>query len=77
MTTTIVRVQLYTQSKIMEYIMSERDEVYELALMLEANTRVKAYQLYCGGERVQSYHSEYGVSESIRVNKFTPDDFSW
>lgn len=71
------RVQHHNDTNITEFVTYERDSVYHLITILESNVGVQAYTIIAEGEAVSNPHMTYSFHQSIKMPKYTSDEFKW
>lgn len=70
---TYIRVRFIDQTRTSEYSMMSLLAITNLVNLLEQNSMVESYRIYNGGRQVINYHTEYGLSSTFAVNKFSAE----
>lgn len=73
----VVRVKYKGYTHISEYVMGNRDDLYNLIEIMSLTTFVKAFQVFVHGKQITDLSTDFGFNNSLSVDAFISGDFTW
>jgi len=70
-----VQIQMFDDIRVVEVAMSDRNDLYHLIVMMEANPNVKAWRIVHNAEIIVNPHLAFSFTKAVKMTKFTFNAF--